>query len=182
VRATEAFIDSVKCLCAEAQQRAGEKMLSISIENCDRLIDKKLLLGPTSEAAAVAAAVWNEYSNSGLTIDLSHQPLLRENVQDMVLASIERLIHVHLGNCVLSDPSHPAYGDRHPRFGCPGGEIGVEELKRFLESLIYAGYFKKSTPTTRPVISFEVQPMAGERSEWVIAQAKRTLQDAWARL
>ncbi len=58
--------------------------------------------------------------------------------------------------------------------------MGLDELKRFLESLIYAGYFKKSVPTTKPVVSFEVQPMPGERSEWVIASAKRMLQQAWA--
>jgi len=64
----------------------------------------------------------------------------------------------------------------------PGGAVGVEELKRFLEALIYAGYFKRNTPTTMPVVSFEVRPMAGESSALVIANAKRTLTQAWARM
>jgi sugar phosphate isomerase/epimerase len=181
-KATAAFVDSLKQLCAEAQQRAETHMLSVSVENFDRTIDKRFLIGPTAEAAEVAKAVYEEYSNSGLTIDLSHQPLLRESVQDMVLAAIDHLLHVHIGNCVMDDPSHPAYGDRHPRFACPGGQVGVEELKRFLETLIYAGYFKKNTPTGMPVMSFEVQPMAGEKPAWVIVNSKRALRDAWARL
>jgi len=126
--------------------------------------------------------VWGEYSNFGLTIDLSHQALLREKVDEMVLAAVDHLIHVHVGNCVPTERSHAAYGDRHPRFGCPGGVVGVEELKRFLEALIYGGYFRRNTPTTSPVVSFEVQPLAGERPELVIANAKRTLLQAWARL
>jgi len=180
--ATAAFGDSLRQLCSDAQEKAGASMLSISVETFDRTVDKRMLLGPTVEAAAVVDGVYGEYSNVGLTIDLSHQPLLRESVAEMVLNASEHLIHVHVGNCVMSDTSHPAYGDRHPRFGCPGGEVGVEELKRFLESLIYGGYFKKSVPTTMPVVSFEVRPMAGERPEWVIANAKRTLRQAWARL
>ncbi len=181
-KATEALIASLKALCADAQQKAGESMLSISLENFDRGIDKKALIGPTKEAAQVAEAVYSEYSNFGLTIDLSHQPLLRESAHDMVLAAVDHLIHVHVGNCVVADSKHPAYGDKHPRFGVPGGVNGVEELKRFLEALIYAGYFKRNTPTTMPVVSFEVQPLPGESSALVIANAKRTLMQAWARM
>ncbi len=175
-----AFIESLKALCADAQEKAGATMLSISVENFDRDIDKRMLIGPTKEAAEAVAAVYREYSNVGLTIDLSHQPLLRESVSDMVLNAVEHLIHVHIGNCVLADTVHPAYGDKHPRFGCEQGAVGTEELKRFIESLIYAGYFKKSVPTRKPVVSFEVTPMAGERPQWVIANAKRTLLQAWA--
>ncbi len=181
-QATEALIDSLKQLCAEAQQLAEERMLSVSLETFDRTIDKRFLMGPTAEAAKAMTAVYEEHSNCGLTIDLSHQPLLRESIQDMVLTAVDHLIHVHIGNCVLEDTSHPAYGDRHPRFSCAGGVVGVEELRRFLESLVYAGYFRKSTPTTMPVVSFEVQPMTGEKPEWIIAQAKRTLREAWGKL
>ena len=180
--ATEALVDSLKQLCADAQEKAGTTMLSISLENFDREVDKRALIGPTREAAQVAEAVYGEYSNFGLTIDLSHQPLLHESVHEMVLAAVDHLIHVHIGNCVVADASHPAYGDSHPRFGLPGGACGVEELKRFLEALIYGGYFKRNTPTRMPVVSFEVRPQPGESSELVIANAKRALIQAWARM
>jgi sugar phosphate isomerase/epimerase len=181
-KATEALVGSLEQLCADAQEKAGERMLAISLENFDREVDKKCLIGPTREAARVAEAIRGEYSNFGLTIDLSHQPLLRESVDEMVLAAVDHLIHVHVGNCVVGDSGHPAYGDRHPRFGLPGGAIGVEELKRFLEALIYGGYFKRNTPTTMPVVSFEVRPLENESSDLVIANAKRALTQAWARL
>jgi sugar phosphate isomerase/epimerase len=181
-QAAAKLVDSLKQLCADAQQKASDRMLSISLENFDRMLDKRSLIGPTAEAAQIAEAVYSEYSNFGLTVDLSHQPLLRESVHEMVLAAVDHLIHCHIGNCVVGDTAHPAYGDRHPRFGAPGGANGVEELKRFLEALIYAGYFKRNTPTTMPVMSFEVRPMEGEVPELVIANAKRTLTQAWARL
>jgi len=181
-KATEALIDSLKHLCWYAQEKAEARMLSISLENFDRDLDKKQLIGPTKEAAQVAEAVWGEYSNFGLTIDLSHLPQLHERADETVLAAVDHLIHVHIGNCVVGDPSHPAYGDKHPRFGVAGGVVGVEEVKRFFEALVYAGYFKRNTPTTMPVVSFEVRPGPGERSDLVIANAKRTLAHAWAKL
>ncbi|UCC69212.1 MAG: TIM barrel protein [Armatimonadota bacterium] len=181
-RATEVLTDSLKQLCAYSQEKTEERMLAISLENFDRDVDKRCLIGPTKEGAAIADAIRGEYSNFGLTIDVSHQPLLRESVDEMVLAAVDHLVHVHVGNCVVSDSSHPAYGDQHPRFGLPGGAIGVEELKRFLEALIYGGYFKRNTPTTMPVVSFEVRPREGESPELVIANAKRALTQAWARL
>jgi len=181
-KATAALVDSLKELCGYAQEQAGERMLSISLENFDREVDKKQLIGPTTEAAKVAETVWEEASNFGLTIDLSHAPLLQERVTDIALNAVDHLIHVHIGNCVLGNESHPAYGDKHPRFGIEGGSVGVEELRRFLEALVYAGYFKRNTPTTMPVVSFEVKPIGNETPELVIANAKRTLKQAWARL
>lgn len=181
-QATELLVDSLKQICGYAQEKAAEKMLAVSLETFDREIDKKCLIGPTKEAVKVAAAVREQYSNFGLTIDLSHQPLLGERGPEMVMDAIDHLIHVHIGNCVMKDSAHPAYGDQHPRFGTPGSEVGVEQLRVFLEACIYSGYFKKNTPTSMPVVSFEVKPLPGEDSDLVIANAKRTLIDAWAKV
>jgi sugar phosphate isomerase/epimerase len=181
-KATESLIGSLKELCGYAQERAEERMLSISLENFDRDVDKRQLVGPTREAAEIAEAVWSECSNFGLTIDLSHLPQLNERIDETALAAVDHLIHAHIGNCVIADTAHAAYGDKHPRFGLAGGAVGTEEVRRFLEALIYAGYFKRNTPTTMPVVSFEVRPAEGESPDLVIANAKRTLIQAWARL
>jgi len=181
-RATELLIDSLKQICAYAQEQGKDYPLAVSLETFDREYDKRSLIGPTKEASAVVAAVKEEYSNIGLLIDLSHQPLIGEPVHGMVIDSIDHLIHVHIGNCVMKDKSHPSYGDQHPPFGILGGEIGVEQVQKFLEALIYAGYFKKNTPTTMPVVSFEVKPRPGESPGVVLANAKRTLNEAWAKV
>jgi sugar phosphate isomerase/epimerase len=180
-KATEALTDSLQQLCAYAQEKAEDRMLSISLENFDRDLDKRQLIGPTKEAAQLAESIWAGSSNFGLTVDLSHLPQLRERIDETILAAVDHLIHVHIGNCVLEAGS-PLFGDKHPRFGAPDSAVGVEEVRRFLEALIYAGYFKRNTPTTMPVVSFEIKPAPGESPELVIANAKRTLLHAWARL
>jgi sugar phosphate isomerase/epimerase len=176
------LVDSLKQVCAYAQEQGKDYPLAVALESFDREYDKRSLVGPTREAAQVAEQVKQEFSNFGLLIDLSHQPLLGEAVHSMVIDSIDHLIQVHIGNCVMRDTSHPSYGDQHPPFGIPGGENDVEQVKRFLEALIYAGYFKKNTPTSMPVISFEVKPRPGEPAGVVIANAKRTLNEAWAKI
>jgi sugar phosphate isomerase/epimerase len=180
--ARESFVDSLKELCRAAAEQAEDYLLAISVETFDQDVDKKCLIGPTHEAAGVIQAVKAECSNIGLTLDLSHQPLIHESIADMIVEGSEYLIHAHFGNCVLRDRKHPLYGDQHPPFGIPGGENDVEELRLFLEALIYSGFFAKSVPTAMPVLSMEIRPAENQRSEIVIANGKRTLKEAWARL
>jgi hypothetical protein len=78
----------------------------------------------------------------------------------------------------MKDSAHPAYGDSHPRFGCEGGENDISELAEFLKVLREIGYLDRHDR----FVSFEVMPMKGESSELVIAGAKRTLRQAWARV
>ena len=100
----------------------------------------------------------------------------------MVVKASEHLVHTHIGNCAMSDTASPAYGDQHPAFGCDGGENDIEEVADFLRCLIDIGFFKKELPTSMPVVSFEVKPLAGEDSDIVVAGAKRVLNEAWARV
>jgi len=174
--------DSLKQLCAHAQERASDYILAITLQPQDRGVDKKRLAGPTREATAVVEAVKAEYSNVGLTLDMSHAPLLGETISDMIVEGSEYLIHTHCGNCVAQDRGHPAYGDRHPYFGIAGGENDVEQVRLFLEALVYGGYFAKSVPTSMPVVSLAIQPSAGQRPDVVLANGKRVLREAWAHL
>jgi sugar phosphate isomerase/epimerase len=180
--ARERLVDSLKQLCQYAGERAEDYLLAISLENFDRSIDKRRLIGPTKEAAQVIDAVRAEHSNCGLTLDLSHQPQIEETISDMIVEGADNLIHAHFGNCVINDPENPCYGDQHPPFGVPGSEIGLEELRLYLETLIYCGFFARSVPTSMPVLSMEIRPRPGESSALVIANGKRALKYAWARL
>jgi len=184
-RAEEAKDQLVKSLgeiCQYALDKATDYELFISLENFDRAIDKRSLIGPSAEAAEVAARVKEEYSNFGLTIDLSHLPLLGESPLEALGAARDHVIHIHIGNCYMEDEAHPAYGDQHPRFGLAGSPNDVEQLVEFLRALFAIGYFEKELPTPKPVVSFEVKPLPGEPAELVIANSKRVLKEAWARL
>jgi hypothetical protein len=84
-----------------------------------------------------------------------------------------------MGNCVVRDASLPAYGDVHPRFGFPNSENDVDQLVDYLQILLKVGYLNPENP---PVVSFEVKPFGDEDPDLVIANAKRVLNLAWARL
>jgi len=81
-----------------------------------------------------------------------------------------------MGNCLMRDTTHPAYGDQHPRFGIAGGENDVPEVVEYIRTLIEIGYLKENQPR---ILSFEVKPLPGESSQIVLANAKRTLREAW---
>lgn len=178
VKATQLLIDSLKALCDYSKSR-GELM--VTLENFDVEYEKRCLVGPTSDAATVARAVRKTCNNFGLTVDLSHLPLLHEKPEAVTLAG-ECLEHAHMGNCIMRDKTKAMYGDQHPRFGAAGGENDVAELVTFLKALEKMGYFTKKTATEKPVVSFEVKPAPEESSEAVLAGSKRVLIDAWARM
>ena len=52
-------------------------------------------------------------------------------------------------------------------------------MVEFLRVLLDIGFLNTENP---PVVSFEVKPFGDEEPELVIANAKRTLNEAWAAL
>lgn len=172
--AVELLVDSMEQLAAYAADRGG---IDIILETFDRDIDKRCLVGPAEDALRVAEAVRKKHSNFGLMYDLSHLPLIGERADEALQMIKDYLVHIHVGNCVMRDESHPAYGDLHPRFGLEGGENNVQELADFLKVLLDIGYLEEGKQAG---VAFEVRPQQGETSEMVIANSKQTLRSAWS--
>jgi sugar phosphate isomerase/epimerase len=170
------LIKSLKEICEYAKSHNDPAVI---LETFDAEIDKCCLIGPSTDALRVAKEVKAGFPKFGLMVDLSHLPLQKETPHQALGMLKDHLLHIHIGNCVMKDKSHPAYGDVHPGFGCPGSEVDVPEVTSFLRALFEVGYLKEGK---RPVVAFEVKPMAGESSEAIIAGAKRTLLEAWARV
>ncbi len=175
-KAKELLIESLVQICVYAK---GKGSLGITLEIFDRDIDKKRLIGPTEEGVQVAKEVRRHDPSFGLMVDLSHLPLLGESAEYALKTAGDYLVHAHIGNCILKDKSHPACGDKHPPFGVAGSENDVAELTLFLKALLGIGYIGEGKQN---VVAFEVKPLSGESSEITIANAKRTLMEAWARL
>jgi sugar phosphate isomerase/epimerase len=175
--ATGLLVQSLLELCAYGR----EKSVSLTLETFDRKIEKKSLIGPSSEARIVAEAVKKKFPDFGLMYDMGHAPLLEENPADALRLLKDHLVHIHVGNCVKV-PGHPAYGDQHPRFGLDGGENDVPQLVEFLRALFRVGYVPSTPLKVAPVIGFELKPRPGERPEAVIANGKRTWRKAWSLL
>lgn len=177
----DTMVDSCVQLCRYSQEKATGEPVWLSVEQFDHTVDKKCLIGPSDRTAEFAARVREQVSNFGLTVDLSHVPILHEDVRDVVTTLAPYTIHLHAGNAVAQE-GLAGYGDYHPRFDYPGGSNGVTELKAYLEALIYAGVFENEVPTEKMVFTFEVKPMPGETSELILAHTKRTFLQAWAEL
>jgi sugar phosphate isomerase/epimerase len=172
----KALVASTKELCAYAKSKGNIKVI---LEIFDYDVDKKSLIGPAALAKRFAEEVTAEYDNFGLMVDLSHIPMIRETCEEAILPIKNYIVHAHMGNTVIKAPGCVAYGDTHPRFGFPDGENDVDELVDYLRVLMDIGFLNTSNP---PIMSFEVKPWEDEDPEVVIANAKRTLNEAWAKL
>jgi sugar phosphate isomerase/epimerase len=178
---TARLIEDLQQLCDYAAAHSRRQLLFITLENFDRDVEKKRLIGPTVEAAALAAAV--NRPNFGLTIDLSHLPLLGETSAHALQTAAPHLIHAHIGNCVIDHPGTPLYGDFHPRFGHPLGRNDLPEVVDFLRQLEAVGYWSQARERLgrTPILSMELRPMPGEDDPLaVLANGKRTFMRAWA--
>jgi sugar phosphate isomerase/epimerase len=175
----EAFkllVDSVNQLCAYASSKGT---MGVVVETFDRSIEKKSLIGPNALAVELSKEVRRDHPTFGLMLDLSHLPLQFETAESALTTAKDHLVHAHIGNCVVNDRSNPLYGDLHPRFGVDGGENDVPEVVEFLRVLREIGYVGDGKQN---VVAFEVKPTPNESSAVVVANAKRTLLEAWARL
>ncbi len=181
--AKERLVESLCEICDYAKERSKEfgYTLAVNLEVFDYSIEKNALVGPAPIAFEIASKVRSFRDNFGLTIDLSHQPLLFEDSFYTLNLLSPFVTHIHVGNAVL-ETNHVAYGDQHPRFGISGGKNDVEELTYFLKALVKIGYFERKLSTEKPIISFEVKPLPDEDPDLVVANAKRTFLAAYAKL
>lgn len=175
-QAYEALVKSTKEICLYAKSKGN---LKIALEVFDYDVDKKSLIGPAILALRYAKEIREAHDNFGLMVDLSHIPLLHETIEESLLPVKDYIIHAHVGNCVVKTSGMPGYGDVHPRFGFPNGENDVEQVTNYLRLLLEIGYLNDKKP---PILSFEVKPFGDEDPDIVIANAKRTLNEAWAKV
>ena len=169
-----ALVASTNEICAYVKSRGSMK---VSLEVFDYDVDKKSLIGPAPLALRYAKEVRALHPHFGLMVDLSHIPLIHETIEEALLPVKDYISHAHIGNCVVKSPDMPAYGDVHPRFGFPNSENDVPEVVAYLKVLKDISFLNDKNP---PVVSFEIKPFGDEDPDIVIANAKRTLNEAWA--
>ena len=133
----------------------------LALEPTDRDIDKRFLLGPLDETVDFIKKVRRYAKNLGLLLDMCHIPLMHETLESAIEKVDDTLVHIHLGNCKLDDPTHPFYGDKHIPWGYPGALYDENEGVKFLEMLEKIGYFDKNGAT----VSFEMRPYDGMSPE-----------------
>lgn len=173
-KAREILIENIMLVCDYAKTAN----VNVVLEIFDFDIEKKRFLGNSIDSAIVADAVRAKYDNFGLLQDLSHIPIMYEKPYPALMTVRNSLVHTHIGNCVMRDRNHIRFGDTHPIFSIPEGEVGVNELTEFIESLFAIGYLGEGKKNP---ISFEIKPFPGEDSDEYIKIAKETFEIAWNR-
>ncbi len=171
----DALLDSTMRLCDYA---AGKGDMPVLLEVFDYDFDKKSIIGPAPLARKFADKIKCRHQNFGLMVDLSHIVQLHETIRDNILPIAPYVRHAHIANAVMKEGAE-AVGDMHPRFGFNHSEINVRVVEEFLRTLFAIGYLNAENP---PIVSFEVKPWGDESPEMVIANAKRVLNEAWAKL
>ena len=152
----ETLAKSVKQVAAYARNRG----IALTLEIFDRAIDRKCLIGPSPLVADFCAMIREDYPGFGLLYDQSHMPLLCET-PDRALGVLKNyLVHIHLGNAVL-EIELAGYGEKHPRFGWPGGANDTPQVTEFIRALFKVGYLNENN-RFRPWVGFEVKPQSSE--------------------
>ncbi len=177
-QATRQLVRSLHEICTYAEKKGqGMKVSLVMFDRLDgaRPQNKMQLIGPSSEAAAVAEEVKLDYKhdNFGLLYDLSHMFFLKDGFEhetpDVLKQLAPFLNYVHIANCV-TDPTHSDYGDLHVSMDHPQGAVTPEVLADFVKVLNEIKF--------DGVVGFELLPRGKQISESVINIAKSMFQEA----
>jgi sugar phosphate isomerase/epimerase len=155
---------------------AGQAGMGITLEYFNNSGEPYLLVGPTEVAARLAREVRKSAENFVLTYDLSHALQLGEDPVASLAGIADVCNHVHLANCVIRDPENPLYGDKHPPFGHPDGEVDVDFVCRFVRQVGEAGYMRRCADPLR--LAVEVISRPGDEPEEVMTAATAVLDKA----
>jgi hypothetical protein len=154
--------------------------VTILIEPTDRTLDKRKLIGPSAEAAALCRRLRAEgCTNFASMIDMGHVPLLGETLPQAFQDSAGCLGHIHLGNCILRSPHHPLFGDKHVPWGIAEGEYGTAAVAELLRLGQADGYFGSAS---RGTVSFEMRPYPELGPLASLDRFFAILNEAWGRV
>ena len=181
-KAKRQLIKSLNELLGWTHQLRTDYLLELIVENFDRELHKKRLLGPTHESVELIMEVKKNFGNINLILDQSHLRQLGEDHQESLFLARNCLGHVHLANCLLKDRSHPQWGDSHLAFNTEGGELGTNDIVEMFHALFQVGYLKKGSGNRLPTISLEVKPSPPNSDPYAtFKDTCNTFLEAWTR-
>ncbi len=95
----------------------------------------------------------SNFQNIGITFDTSHFIQLEEDLEESFDSLRPWIHHLHLANCVMKDTSSALYGDQHPLFSHIGGELTLENIRKFYKKLEKEGSLKDIDICSLEIIS-----------------------------
>ncbi|MCC2684457.1 MAG: xylose isomerase, partial [Paenibacillaceae bacterium] len=156
--------------------------MDILIEPFDSSIGKNLLIGSSAETAKIVRQLQQRgCKNIGILVDMGHLPLMGESFADALAVCAPYAKHIHLGNCVRSNPQNPYYGDMHPPWGCADGEHDIPHIVDFLRCLFLSGYLG-SGGAELPTVTMEMRQYDGLTAAMSIDLFLAKFRQAWGLL
>jgi sugar phosphate isomerase/epimerase len=113
------------------------------------------LMGPTARFVPFAEKLRAGHKRFGATLDLSHLQQMGEDPVQSLRTAAGVCPHIHIANCVISDPAHPLYGDKHPQFGHEAGAADEKIIRNFLNQFLRQSGSRRLM-NIPPVIGLEV--------------------------
>ncbi|QHI69833.1 sugar phosphate isomerase/epimerase family protein [Tichowtungia aerotolerans] len=177
----------------EQREAAFERLVDFYVELCRQVPDvlvlieptdwdvsKKKLIGSSKEAVDICRRVHDRgFPNMASMVDMCHVPLMHETLAQALSDTGEYLGHIHLGNCILKDRTHPLFGDKHVPLAIEEGEYGVDDLAELFRLGIKSGYFSKGQ---RGSASIEMRVMGGEDPLDALDRYYSMTEEAWAKV
>ena len=133
--------------------------IQVRLEHTDREIHRRQLIGPTVDSLSLISEIQDLGHDLKLNLDLSHILQLGEEVGSTLELAKAHCSHFHFSNCVISENTHPLYGDCHVPFGYPGSEVYFDQLIQTFQDLYRFGYLDQPIKTT---LGLEVVPLIGD--------------------
>ena len=179
-KAKRQLIKSLNELLEWTHRVKTDYLLELILENFDRELQKKRLLGPTDESVQLIMEVKKNFGSINLILDQSHLRQLNENSRESLSLAKGCLGHVHLANCLLRDRSHPQWGDGHPAFNMEGSELRTQDIVNTFSYLFEIGYLKKEPGGKLPTVSLEVKPSPDGDRHATFRETCETFLEAWS--
>lgn len=172
--AFEALVDFYVEICSYVSAR---KEMDILIEPTDRETDKCKFIGPSAQAVKLAKRIHQAGCNNFASmVDMCHIPLMGESIEQAMITTKGYIGHIHLGNCILKNPDHPLFGDKHVPWGIHGGEFDVEDVADLLSLGLQIGYF---SPQNCGMASLEMRPYPNKTPEESLDIHYQKFEQAW---
>ena len=121
---------SVAELTEYGERRFGGAFPQITWEFFNPAGDPYLSVGTPETAMEIARKAAGPHF--GITFDTSHVAQMGLDIRRTFRAMYPAVTHLHLANSVSGHRDHPMFGDRHPPFDIPQGDLTTQDIAEFL--------------------------------------------------
>jgi len=128
----QSTVRSIRELIAFGDQLYKHACPQITLEFFNPFGEPFLSVGTPDMVMEIASLIDSKLF--GITFDTSHVAQMGLDINQAMQTLHTRVNHLHLANSVSKYSDHPLFGDRHPLFDIPQGDLTTQDIAAFLVS------------------------------------------------